>query len=58
MEEGLVKNVPVSLSIVYQDTLKLWVHPWVPLPEPKDYHFGKSPIYGMVSSTGVFLTYP
>ncbi|CAN5779302.1 hypothetical protein BH23THE1_BH23THE1_20930 [soil metagenome] len=58
MEAELVKNVPVSLSIVDQDTLKLWIYPWVPLSEPKDYHFGKSPIYGIVSSIGVFLTYP
>ncbi|MGE0390530.1 MAG: hypothetical protein AB7P13_10415 [Candidatus Nitrosocosmicus sp.] len=58
MPEGLVENVPVSLSIVDQDTLKLWVYPWVPSPEPKDYHFGKTPIYGLVSTIGIFFTYP
>ncbi|MDN5867917.1 MAG: hypothetical protein L0H55_11035 [Candidatus Nitrosocosmicus sp.] len=59
MSEGLVKNVPISLSIVDQDVLKMWIYPWVPLPEPKDYHFGKdTPIYGLVSSIGIYFTYP
>jgi hypothetical protein len=57
-KEGAVKEVPISLSIVDQDTLKLWVYPWVPSPEPKDYLFGKTPIYGLVSTIGIFFTYP
>ncbi len=58
MKEGPVKSVPVSLSIVDQDALKLWIYPSVPSPEIKDYHFGKTPIYGLVSSVGAFFTFP
>ncbi|MDN5847156.1 MAG: hypothetical protein L0H53_12890 [Candidatus Nitrosocosmicus sp.] len=58
MPEGLVEEVPVSLTISNQDALKLWIYPWIPMPEPKDYHFGKNPIYGVVSLIGTFFTYP
>lgn len=58
MNEGPVKNVPVSLSIVDQDALKLWIYPSVPSTEVKDNHFGNTPIYGLVSSIGTFFTFP
>jgi hypothetical protein len=58
MKEGAVKEVPVSLTISKQNALKLWIYPWVPLPGDEVYHFGKNPIYGMVSSIGTFFTYP
>ncbi len=58
MNEGPVKNVPVSLSIVDQDALKLWIYPSMSSAEIKGNHFGNTPIYGLVSSIGTFFTFP
>ena len=53
MKEGPVKDVPVSISILNQGALKLWID-----PTKTSNHFGNTPIYGTVSSVGVFLSFP
>jgi hypothetical protein len=53
MKEGPVKDVPISISILNQGALKLWID-----PTKTSNHFGSTPIYGTVSSVGVFLSFP
>ncbi|MGE0389117.1 MAG: hypothetical protein AB7P13_03175 [Candidatus Nitrosocosmicus sp.] len=55
---GPLKEAPVSISIQDQDLLKLWIKSTEATPEPKDYHFGKTPIYGVLSAIDTSVTYP
>ena len=53
MKDGPVKDVPISISIINQGVLKLWID-----PSKTNNHFGNTPLYGTVSSEGIFLTFP
>jgi hypothetical protein len=53
MKEGPHTNVPITISIVNQGTMSLWID-----PTKTGNHFGNIPIYGTVSRIGIFLESP
>ncbi|MER5176292.1 MAG: hypothetical protein ABJB76_09275 [Candidatus Nitrosocosmicus sp.] len=53
MKDGPVKDVPISITILNQGALNLFID-----PIKTNNHFGNTPIYGTVSSVGTFLTFP
>lgn len=53
MKEGPVKNVPISITIRNQGVIYLLID-----PIKTNNHFGNTPIYGTVSSVGIFLSFP
>jgi hypothetical protein len=53
MKDGPVKDVPISITILNQGAMYLLVD-----PVKTSNHFGNSPIYGTVSSLGIFLSFP
>ena len=53
MKEGPVKDVPISITILNQGALNISIDPL----KTKN-HFGNTPIYGTVSTVGVFLSFP
>jgi len=53
MKEGPVKDVPISITILNQGSLNLSIDPL-----KTSNHFGNTPIYGTVSTVGIFLSFP
>jgi hypothetical protein len=53
MKEGPVKDVPISITILNQGAMYLLID-----PVKTSNHFGNTPIYGTVSSVGIFLSFP
>jgi hypothetical protein len=51
LKDGPHKDVPVSIKIMNQGAMSLWID-----PTKTNNHFGNTPIYGTVSVIGVFLT--
>lgn len=49
LKDGPHKDVPISIRIMKQGAMSLWID-----PAKTDNHFGKTPIYGIVSIIGVF----
>jgi len=53
MKEGPVKDVPVTITILNQGAMNLLID-----TAKTSNHFGNTPIYGTVSSVGIFLSFP
>jgi hypothetical protein len=53
MKNGPVKDVPISITILNQGALNLFIDPL-----KTSSHFGNTPIYGTVSSLGIFISLP
>jgi hypothetical protein len=53
MKNGPVKDVPISITILNQGAMYLLID-----PVKTSNHFGSTPIYGTVSSVGIFLSFP
>lgn len=53
MKNGPVKDVPISITILNQGAMYLLID-----PVKTSNHFGNTPIYGTVSSVGIFLSFP